>query len=303
MKSLFTTVAVTALIAFSLGYITRGAFERDSSPSKEREELSVREHPESAESRAQLDESSNQNDVGASGVTGSNQEVIIASQRSKSREHYKRTQLGDFFLINDIGPEREQQIIQGLIDADVYLELKRKEMIDRHLAAGTEPLTQERIDTIRLTAEENSQLYAEEESLYRQVIDEYYEAFLEYDRTRLQRETVRSLSSSLQEPLEPVAREQLVQIMYAERTRLESELASVSAGSDAHLANSSQGWEAEKEKYHERLLGMRSYNARVLDRARTYLTPAQFDQLKRRLENEARRFELLIELTDIDEAH
>lgn len=62
-------------------------------------------------------------------------------------------------------------------------------------------------------------------------------------------------------------------------------------------------WEAEKKKSNERLISMRSYNERVLDRTKTYLTPSQFDQLKRRLDNELRRFELMIELTDIDEAN
>jgi len=301
MKNLSIAVLVTALIAFPLGYFVREPAEPSSNISEDPDELTVREHTESPATRAQTIVGSDQNDAGAPFILSSHQEVVITNERSSSRERFKKKRLGEFFLINGIGSDREEQIIQALVQADLYIALKRKAMIDRHVAELAEPITQEDIDKIVLTAEEKAELYAERESLYRRVFDEYFEAYEEYNRTYPQRQLVGVYSSSLKEPLEHAAKESLVQIMYEETSRLESELSSESAGSGAQLASSPQAWKAEKEKHTERLLGMRSYNERVLDRTETYLTPTQFDQLKRRLDGDVRRFELLIELTDIDE--
>ena len=273
MKNLSVTVAVTALMAFSLGYFARGVVEHTPNVSSGPEELALREHTASAATQAQTIVGSDQNDAGAPFIASSNQEVVITSERSSSRERYMKIRLGDFFLINSIGSEKAEQIEEG-----------------------------DEVEII-LTAEEKAELYVEQESLYRQILDEYYEAYEEYNRTSLQRRVVGMFSSSLQEPLEHAAKESLVQIMHEESSRFESELSSKSAGSGAHLTSNPQGWEAQKKKSYERLLGMQPYNERVLDRTKTYLTPSQFDQLKRRLGDDLRRFELLIELADIDEAN
>jgi len=301
MKNISVAVAVTALIAFSLGYFARGAVERTVRPSTNAEKSLAREHTESPATQAQTIVGAEQNDAKAPLIASADKAVVVKGDRSSSRIQYMKIRLGDFFLINNIGPEREEQIIQGLIDADHYLALKRKSMIDRQLADRAEPIAQEDIDKASLTSEENAELERERESLYRQITDEHYGAFQEYNRTSRQREAVGAFSSSLQEPMEHAAKESLVQIMYEESSKLESELKSKSTESGAHLTSTPQGWEALEKRSRERRLGMTSYNERVLDRAKTYLTPLQFEQLKRRLDNDLRRFELLIELAAIDE--
>lgn len=98
-----------------------------------------------------------------------------------------------------------------------------------------------------------------------------------------------------------MAKETLVQIMYEEQSRLETKLASESAGPGAQPTSALQGWEAEKDKYNRRILELRHFNESVLNRTRPYLTASQFDKLKVLLQEEIRRFELLIELADLDE--
>ena len=48
---------------------------------------------------------------------------------------------------------------------------------------------------------------------------------------------------------------------------------------------------------------MRSFNDRVMDRSRAYLSPSQFEQFKKLLDNDVRRFELLIELAEFETVH
>jgi len=305
MKNLSITVAVTALIAFSLGYIARGAVDRTPNISKVPEELTAREHTESPTTQAQTIVSSEQNDADAPFTTNLNHETVIPNVRSSSREFYMKKRLGDgdFFLINTIGSERAEQIIQGLVDADQYIAQKRKAMIDRHVAEKAEPIVEEDVDKITLTAEENVELYTEKETLYRQVLDEYYEAYDSFRRPHVQRLVVGSFSSNLPEPLEYTTRETMVQIMYEENSRFVSELESESAESSIRVTSTPQGWEAEKERYHKHIVAKRAFYDRVMDRTRAYLTASQSEQFKRLLDNDLRRFELLIELTNIDEAH
>jgi len=95
----------------------------------------------------------------------------------------------------------------------------------------------------------------------------------------------------------------MVQIMYEENSRFVSELDSESAGSGKRVTSTPQGWEAKKTRYHKHIGAKRVFYDRVMDRTRAYLTASQAEQFKRFLDNDLRRFELLIELTDIDEAH
>ncbi|RLC55221.1 MAG: hypothetical protein DRI30_07940 [Chloroflexi bacterium] len=215
----------------------------------------------------------------------------------------KRLGDGDFFLLNDIGSERAEQIIQGLVDADLYIARKRKAMSDRHVADKAEPIAEEDLDRITLTAEEKVELDTEKETLYRQILDEYHEAYESFRRPHVQRLVVGSFSSNLPEPLEYTTRETMVQIMYEENSRFVSELDSESAGSGKRVTSTPQGWEAKKTRYHKHIGAKRVFYDRVMDRTRAYLTASQAEQFKRFLDNDLRRFELLIELTDIDEAH
>lgn len=52
------------------------------------------------------------------------------------------------------------------------------------------------------------------------------------------------------------------------------------------------------EKY---LSALRTYNAKVMDRARAYLTTSQTEQIQSLLDSQIRRYELLTELAEIDE--
>ncbi len=215
----------------------------------------------------------------------------------------KRLGDGDFFLLNDIGSERAEQIIQGLVDADLYIARKRKAMSDRHVADKAEPLAEEDLDRIILTAEEKVELDTEKDALYRQILDEYYESYESFLRPGVQRLVVGSFSSNLAEPLGYTTRETMVQIMYEENARFVAELEGESAMPGVPVTNTPQGWAAEKEKYDKHLVVKRAFYNRVMDRTAAYLTASQAEQFKRLLNNDLRRFELLIELTEIDEAN
>jgi len=305
MKNLSIVVTVTALIAFSLGYLVRGYAERTPNVSEDTEKSTVREHTENSATQAQTIVRADPSNANIPSTASFDHEAVITSTRSTPRELYvknKRDRLEDFFLINGIGADRAEQIIQDLVDADHYLSQKGNTLIDRRTAEKAEQIAQGGVTGISATAEERAEHAAEKETLHRQVFGEYYEAYGEYLRSYPQRRRIGTFSSSLPEPLEYAAKETLVQILYEENSKFESKLRGESAGSGARTASTSQGWEADKEKYSERLIAMRSLNERVMDRAKAYLTSSQFGQFKRQLDNEVRRFELLIELGDVEEA-
>lgn len=304
MRNLTIAVAVTALIAFPLGYLARWAVEPAPSVPNNNETLAVPEHADDPAARAQAKVRAEPNDAIVPLTASLEREEVLTTTRSSPRASYikyKRDRLGDFFLINGIGAERAEQIIQELIDADHYIVQKQDAMLDRHTAENAELIAQGGVVRISRTAEEKAELKAEQETRYRQIFGEYYEAYEEYDRSYSQRRVVTTFSSRLPEPLDSAVKETLVRIMYDEHSRLESEPESESAGSGAHLTSTPQGWEAEKEKYYKRLLERRSFYERVLDRTKAYLTPSQFEQFKGLLDNDLRRFELLIELAEVDE--
>ncbi len=139
-------------------------------------------------------------------------------------------------------------------------------MIDRHTAEKAELIAQGGVVGISRTAEEKAQLKAEQETLYRQIFGEYYEAYESYSRFHVQRLVIGSFSSNLPEPLDYTTRETMVQIMYEENSRFVSELASESAGPGVPVTSTPQRWEAEKDKYHKHLVAKRAFYDRVTNR-------------------------------------
>ena len=302
MKNLSNTVAVTALIAFSLGYIARGPVERAPNISTDREESAVREHTESPKAPAQTEVRADPNSANGPVSPSPENVAVLTSTSSTPRAAFarnKRDMLGDFFLINGIGTNRAEQIIQELIDAEHHLAEEGNAMLDRAAAQKAELIAQGEVVRVTHSAEEKAELNAERESLYRQVFGEYYEAHEAYRRSYPQRRVVRTFSARLEEPLEYTAKETLVQIMYEEHSRFVSEPANASAESGVQLTTTPQGLDAEKEEYHEQLLAKQSFNERVLDRTKAYLTHSQFEQFKRLLDNDVRRFELLMEISEL----
>ncbi len=297
MKNLSVTVVVTALVAFSLGYFARGPVERAPSISKDPEELTVREHTESPATQAQTIVRADPREVDAPLTTSLDRKAVLTSTSSTPREMHaanKRRRLGDFFVINGIGADRAEQIVQDLIEADHNRVQKQNAMIDRHIAKKAELIAQGVEVGINLSAEEKAELRTEKETLYRKIFGEYYEALEEYNRSYAHRMVVRNFSSMLSGPLEYTTGESMVQIMYEENSRRKSDLLSAMAGSSGAY---------NKESYNEQLLATRSYNERVLKRTRPYLTSSQFEQFKKLLDNDIRRTELYIELEDVGKAH
>lgn len=304
MKNLSITVAVTALVAFCLGYIARGSVGRTPNVSDTLGTSAFRKHSEDSTTQSRMNAGTDRSNSDAPFTTNLNRETVIPNERLRSRVFYMKKRLGDgdFFLLNDIGSERAEQIIHGLVDADSYIARKRKAMSDRHMANRSEPIAEEDVDRIILTEKENVELHTEEETLYRQVLDEYYEAYERFRRPHGQRLAVGSFSSSLPEPLDYVTRDTMVQIMYEENARFVAELESESAMPGVPVTTTPQGWAAEKEKYAKHLVVKRAFYDRVVDRTRAYLTASQFEQFEKFLDNDLRRFELLIELENVDEA-
>jgi len=304
VKNPSIAIAVTALVAFSLGYFARGAVERTLNVPSGSEDSVLREHSESSTTQMQATVGSGQDDADPSLTTNLNQKTVIPSERSSSRVFYMKKRLGDgdFFLLNDIGSERAEQIIQGLIDVDLYIKRKREAIGTRDVADSIEPLADEESERIILTAEEKLELLTEKETLYRQVLDEYYEAYEEFRRPHVQRSVIGTFSAKLAEPLDYTTRDTMVQIMYEENARFVAELKSESAMPGVPDSTTPQRWVDEKERYEKHVVVKRAFYDRVVDRTRPYLTASQADHYKKFLDNDLRRFELLIQLTDIDEA-
>jgi len=304
MKNLFIVVTVTALVAFSLGYFVRGAAERAPDVSSGPGDLALREHFENPTTEMQSTVGIEPDDADAPFTTNLNPEAVIPSARSSSRMFYMRKRLGDgdFFLLNDIGAERAEQIIQGLVEADLYIQRKREAISDRHRADSVGPIAEEYLHRVILTADEKVELDAEEETLYRQVLDEYYEAYERFHRPHVQRQVIGMFSENLPEPLDYTTRDTMVQIMYEENAQFVAELESEAAMPGVSDSTSPQRWADERERYERHIVVKRAFYDRVMDRTMPYLTASQSEQFKRLLDNDLRRFELLIQLTDIDEA-
>lgn len=302
MKKLSIAIALTALIAFSLGYFTRGALEGAPNTPNETEQLTVIEDAKVSEPQSAVRAEPKEENfrITPSSDHEAIRETIDAANR-ESRARRIRDRLADFFVINGIGPDRAEEIVQGLIGSQNHLERLQQTMFDRHTAEKAEHIARGDEVVISLTPEERTAFEAASQAQYRKVFGEFYEAYELYEQSSVQRLTVRSLASSLAEPLDYVAKETLVQIIYEEQSRLDATLESESAESGAHLTSTPQGWEAEKERYYRRVDELRLYNERILNRSRPYLTVSQFEQLERLLENEVRKFELLVELENLDQ--
>ena len=305
MKKLSISVAVTALIAFLLGYVMRGPIERTSSVSNVTARTTLRNYTESPKTQAQAIMRTDQDDADAPVTTSQDYQAALTSPNSMSRElsaKYKRDRLKDFFLINGIGPDRAEQIVQDLVDADDFVAEMGNAMLDRHTAEKAEMIARGDVVEITYTAEERAELEAEQERLDRQVFGEYYEAYEAYRRSYPQRRVVGDFSSRLSAPLEYATKESIVQIMYEEYSSAASEQESKPADFVEGPTSTTLEQVDQRDSFEERLLEMRSYNNRVIDRTRPYLTPSQSEELKELLENEVRRFELLVELAELDEA-
>lgn len=293
-QSVYFLVAATAVIAFSLGYFLRGAGEQPTSMSEHSFATTAPESTESPTPQTPAVVSTGPADAKGAPSAISERAPVITSTRSTPRAAYvasTRRRLGDFFLINGIGADREEEIVQNLVEADSYITQKANAMIDRRAAESAERIARGEVVEISRTAEEQAEIESEQEELYRQVFGEHYEAYESYHRSYPQRRRVESFSSGLPDPLEYASREALVQIMHEEYSR--------PIGAD--VADISQERVAKNDMYHSRLDAIRSFNDRVLNRARPYLTPSQFEQFERLLEKEVRRAELLIEMAEIEQ--
>jgi len=230
-------------------------------------------------------------------------EVFTTTRTSPRAPSVKRVRdrLRDFFVINGIGSERAEQIIQDLVDADHYIVEKQNAMYDRHTAEKAELIAQGGLVEISLTAEESEELKAEQERRHRQVFGEFYEAHEKYRRSHVQRLVIGSYSSGLPEPLDYTTRETMIQIMYEEKFRFVSELESDSTGSGERIASTATRREGEKDRHQEHLIAKRAFYDRVMNRTAPYLTVSQAEQFKSLLDSDFRRLELMIEMADVEE--
>lgn len=307
MKNLTIAVAVTALIAFALGYVARGpVVERVPNVSTEPERSADCDCAESAVTQTQTTAHAELRQARPPSIADVDREDVITSTSSTPRAAFvknKSDMLGDFFLINGIGTDRAEQIVQDLVDADHYIAEKANAMINRRAAENAELIA--RGDSIRIThtEEEKAEIKAEQETLHRQVFGEYYEAYDVYSRSYPQRRRVGLLSATLTEPLEYSTKETIVQIMFEEHSRFETELESERTETGVHILSAPQARAAEVNKNQKQLLARRAYNNRVMDRTKAYLSPSQFSQFEKFLDDDVRRFELMIEMMEIDAAY
>jgi hypothetical protein len=267
--------------------------------------LAVPAHTESSATQAQTILRDDTNDANSQLTPSLDRKEVLTSTKSTPRVVFAMSlskKLEDFFLINGIGADRAEQIIQDLIDADHYLISKGNALLERRLAENTELI--ERGETVRIsrTAEEKAEIGAERETLHRQVFGEYYDAYGLYDRSYPQRSVVGTFSSSLSGPLEYTAREAIVKIMYEENSRFVSELKRETAESGVLVTSTPQARAADKGKNDLQLLAKRSFNNRVMDRAKAYLSTSEREQFKRLLDNDVRRLELTMEMMELEPA-
>lgn len=292
-KLVFLAAAVSA--AFTLGFLVRGEFHKPSGDLEYRQQEVATEPAEmiqQSDSRAIRAEEADPK-VETSTTSDSTQKVLTSTSRTP-REIYaanKRKRLADFFVINGIGAQRANQIIEDLIDADHYIVQKQNVMIENRIAENAEQIAQGVEVNLGLSKEEAEGLASEEDMLYRGVFGEYYDAYKTYESSFNQRLVVRTFSSELAEPLEYAAGEALVEIMYEENAPLKSRL----------LTAIAEFGESDKaQMFDVQLEAKRSYNRRVLSRSRAYLSPTQFERLKDLLEEDIRRIELYQELAEIE---
>lgn len=183
MKNFSIAIALTALIAFSLGYFARGVVASIPTNDENSQEATVLGHGVGLATAAPVVLRDDPTDVNAPISTNPDNNAVHTSISSSPRESYlkvKRDRLQDFFLINGIGSERAEQIIQNLVDADHYISEKGNAMIHRRAAESSELIAQGNTVAISATADEKAAINAEKETVYRQIIGEFYEAHENY---------------------------------------------------------------------------------------------------------------------------
>lgn len=289
-------ILLTALVAFALGYFVRGfvAPEADDSDVRLDPAAESQSAVEVARQPAQTADANVESIVLS--VPGTRFEVDVSNEEMENRRFFKQKQIGEFFVIRNIGEEEANQIRDGLIKVDLYIAAIRQSMIDRQISEAGEPLSQFEIDMLRPTDDESTILAAEKLELQRQVLDEHFEAHQDYERKHLQWQVVGSLSNSVEQPLDYATKENLVEIMHQEQSSMNLAMA-------PYLRIQSEDWETRKMVSERHIDEMRAYNERVLSRVRPYLTVEQFDLLRSRFGKDVRSFELLIENMDIEDSY
>ena len=302
MKKLVAAIVVTGALAFYIGYMFRGSLDRP--PTDPENGTQIATSQDSQGQKTPTATSTVQGDRSAPTASrpdpDATREVIEVTNR-KTRERIKRDRLADFFAINGIGEQRAEEIIKGLVEADYRLNREQQALFDQHTAAKAEEIAGGDVVEISLTPEERAAFDAERISEYREVLGEYYEAYENYEESYIQRRVINDLSSGFAVPLDYTAKETLIQIMREEQSRLEIAVYDRFATPDGQPSNVSQGWAAEKHRYYVRIGEMRTYNERVLNRAKPYISAEHLARLQTLLENEIRKIELLIELEDLDQ--
>ena len=302
MKKLVAAIVVTGALAFYFGYMFRGSLDRPLTDLETRTEIATSQDSQGRETVTATNTAKGDRSAPAASRPDpdATREVIEVTNR-KTRKRIKRDRLADFFVINGIGEQRAEEIIKGLVEADYRLNQQQQALLDQHRAAKGEEIARGDVVAISLTPEERAAFDAERSSEYREVFGEYYEAYESYEESYIQRRVINDLSSGFAEPLDYTAKETLIQIMREEQSRLESAVYDRRATPDGQPSNVLQGWAAEKDRYYVRIGEMRTYNQRVLNRAKPYVSAEHLEQLQTLLENEIRKIELLIELEDLDQ--
>lgn len=301
MKRLATTVVGTAVIAFTIGYLVRGGPERSANERNDDTRISTSQNSQ-LPTRSTTARQSNRDEEGGTTAAGpdfSATDEVLEEMNRRSRARMKRDRLEDFFVINGIGQQRANNIVQGLVETDVRMQQVQQSMVDQHMAAQAEQIARGDRVGIVLTPEEKAAFEAERASEYREVLGEYYEAYKNYEASYGERRTVATLSSESAEALDYATKETLIQIMHEEQSELEAARARELARNDEPSGSEASRWEAEKQRYYARVAEIRKYNERVLSRAKPYLTDKQFIRLQSLLDNQVRKIELLVELEDI----
>ena len=294
MNKLLVYIAMTAVVAFALGFYVGGSGRSAAPP-----EAEVPEELDSVPPTTSTGGSAPIVPVTAEESKVSTTMVDAPSRfpREQMRESFAEAlgqMLGDFFLLHQIPKDQADAIVKGLVENQVHaMEALETKAIQEYFSNDDASEVKQYevnalIEAIQLRSEAKEQ----------EVLGLYYEDYKEYRASIPQRQFLTDFSEALEEPLNSTTRDELLTI-FAEESRPQTEPSSA-----RFLGRPSREEIIASVKHQNEVV--RERNARIKERVASYLTPKQYEQLAATLDKEVERTETMMramelkELSDMD---
>jgi len=196
--------------------------------------------------------------------------------------------LADFFTVYQIPQDQADAILEGLVDAQIE-QMEFFQDADVQKLFSNQDLSEE--DQLAAQGYMDEAQFAQEQRT-RQVLGMYYEDYSKYMASLPQQQLLADFSDSLDVPLNSATRDELLQIFIDESKP-------VAPLETARVGRLSQ--EDVMAHMQRQIDTTRERNERIKQRASSYLTLEQFEQLASALDKEVARNEAMMKVMELSD--